>query len=155
MDFLSLFITLTYILIAQATTPTTFPNLDCLLAAEKTRLQTETKLDNRIKIYDMASARCENALKGSLQNQDLQAVPAELDSWMKLLEASLKDIEGSAARKDRSHALIRYEIHLRKSISNVQELKLKASADQIDSFETWLTRAEEIHKRFVDMLFQR
>jgi hypothetical protein len=74
---------------------------------------------------------------------------------MSLLESSLEDVKGSTARKDKSRALIRYEIHLRKAIGNVQELKHKASADQFDDLEAWLTRAEEIHRKFVDMLFQR
>jgi len=112
-------------------------------------------LDNRVKIYHEASTRCQNSLTANLRSQDPQPAGTQLKSWMSLLESSLEDVKGSTARKDKSRALIRYEIHLRKAIGNVQELKHKASADQFDDLEAWLTRAEEIHRKFVDMLFQR
>ncbi len=142
-------------LLLQAGLLSSTPGPDGLLDSERARLERETKLDKRIKIYEAASIRYQNALAASVQNQELQIIPAQLKSWTNLLDTSLKDVENSTARKDKSKALIHYEIHLRKAISDMQELKLKASVEQFDAFEAWLKRAEEIHKRFVDMLFQR
>lgn len=136
-------------------TGTGAPAPDCLLAAEKARLQTDAKLDDRLKIYDGASVRCRDFVTAAVKSQDLQSIPRVLKCWTGLLEDSLKDLEQSTVRKDKSKALRRFEINLRKEIGDMQELKLKASADQFDSFEAWLTRAEAIRKRFVDMLFQR
>ena len=155
MVLLSLSLTLICSLAMQAAPLAPAPGPDCLLATEHNRLQTETNLNGRIKIYSEASTRCQNSLAALVRHQDLQEVPAQLKSWLNLLEISLEDINGSTARKDKSKALIRYEIHLRKAIGNVQEIKLKASADQFDDFERFLAKAQEIHKHFVNMLFQR
>jgi len=155
MVLLSLSLTLICSLAMQAAALAPAPGPDCLLATEQSRLQTEIKLNNRIKIYDEASTRCQNSLAALVRHQDLQAVPAQLKSWLNLLEISLKDIDSSTARKDKSRNLIRYEIHLRKAVGNVQELKLKATADQFDDFERFIARAQEIHKKLVNMLFQR
>ncbi len=147
-------LTLICSLLFQAVIPSPAAGPDGLLDVERSRLEKETKLDNRIKIYEAASIRCQNSLSGMIQSQELQRVPSQLKSWLSLLETSLKDVEQTPSRKDKSHALIRYEIHLRKAISNLQELKLKASVDEFDDFEAWLARAEEIRKKFVNMLFQ-
>ncbi len=141
-------------LVQSGTVPPT-PGPDGLLDSERARLQHETKLDGRIKVYDAASSRYQTSLTKSLGSQSMPDVPSQLKSWANLLESSLKDIEGSTARKDKSKALIHFEIHLRKAISDMQELRLKAPIDQFSDFESWLAKAEEVHKKFVDMLFQR
>jgi hypothetical protein len=128
---------------------------DCLEAGERSRLEKEAKLDNRIKIYEEASNRCQQLVTDMVQRQDFQLIPGYLQSWKTLLDKSLGDIEASPGRKDKSRALRKFEIHLRKAISSAQELKLKATVDQFDAFETWLRRAEQVHKKFVDFLFER
>ncbi len=142
-------------LLIQAGVLSTTPGPDGLLDSERARLERETKLDRRIKVFEAASMRYQGALTVSIQKQELQGVSAQLKSWTNLLESSLKDVERSTSRKEKSKALIHYEIHLRKAISDMQELKLKASVDEFDAFESWLSRAEHVHKKFVDMLFQR
>jgi len=151
----SLHLAMTWGLLLQAGLLSTVPGPDGLLDAERVRLEREVKLDRRIKIFEAASIRYQNSITSSVQNQELQTVPTQLKSWANLLESSLKDVEKSTARKDKSKALIHYEIHLRKAVSDIQELKLKASVDELDSFESWLAKAEEVRKKFVDMLFQR
>jgi hypothetical protein len=146
-------ITLIYGLITQAGAVVQAP--DCLQVADRSRLEKETKLDNRIKIYEEASNHCQQLVTDMVQRQDFQLVPGYLQSWGNLLDTSLKDIEGSPGRKDKSRALRKFEIHLRKAESAIQELKLKATVDEFDAFEGWLHRAEQVHKRFVDFLFQR
>ena len=128
---------------------------ECLEAGEKSRLEKEPKLDNRIKIYEEASNRCQQLITDMVQRQDFQLVPGYLHSWNMLLDTSLSDIADSPGRKDKSRALRKYEIHLRKSITTIQDLKVKAAADQFDAFEAWVHDAEQVHKRFVDLLFQR
>ncbi len=127
----------------------------CLLPAERDRLSREPKLDARIKIYDEANTRCETELTEYIQKSELQQVPSHLKRWMALLDISLKDIEDSKSRKEKSKALIKFEIHLRKSISTVQEAKLKAQVEQLEDFESWLTRADQIHTRLVGILFPK
>ena len=128
---------------------------NCLLPAERERLQREPKLDNRIKIYDEANKRCEAELTKLVQGGETQPVSNLLKQWISLLESSKKDIDESKTRKDKSKALIRYEIHLRKSISTVQEAKLKSQVEQLEEFESWLTRAEKVHSAFVAALFPK
>ncbi len=128
---------------------------NCLLPAERERLQREPKLDNRIKIYDEANRRCEAELTKLVQSGETQPVSNHLKRWISLLESSRKDIEETKTRKDKSKALIRYEIHLRKSISTVQEAKLKSQVEQLEDFESWLTRAEKVHSAFVAALFPK
>jgi hypothetical protein len=128
---------------------------DCLEVGEKSRLEKEPKLDNRIKIYEEASNRCQQLVTNMVQRQDFQLLPVYLQSWSTLLDKSLSDIEGSPVRKDKSRALRKFEIQLRKAVGTLQDLKVKASVDQFDDFETWLHHAEQVRRRFVDLLFQR
>jgi len=127
----------------------------CFEAGDKSRLEKEGKLDSRIKIYEEVSNRCQQLVTDKVQRQDFQPVPGYLQSWSALLDKSLADIEASPGRKDKSRALRKFEIHLRKAISSAQELKLKATVDQFDAFENWLHSAEQVHKKFVDFLFER
>jgi hypothetical protein len=140
---------------AQVPGPAPIPGPDCLTPVEKIRLQTESKLDNRIKIYGEVCARCTDNLSHLIQQQQLQEVPALLQSWIEMLEASLKDIEASPGRKDKSRALVRYEIRLRKAIGTVQESKIKTNLEQQDQFERWLAQAETIRKKLVVILFPK
>ncbi len=131
------------------------PDAPCLLPAEELRLQREPKLDNRIRIYEAASARCADSVQRALAAPNPPPVSAALANWMQLLERSLKDVEKTADRKRKSKALIRYEIQLRKSITEVQDAKMKASYEGMEEISAWATRADAIRKRFVDILFQR
>jgi hypothetical protein len=126
-----------------------------LADTEKARLLREPKLDNRIKIYDAVNTRFDAALIGMLQRQELDSGPSLLKSWGDLLDQASVDIDSSPGRKEKSKALIRYEIHLRKSISAVQEAKIKATVEQSDAFESWLERAERIRKKYVAILFPK
>jgi hypothetical protein len=128
---------------------------DCLQAADRIRLEKETKLDNRIQIYEEASIRCQHLVTNMVQHQDFQFASGCLQSWGDLIEKSLHDVETSTVRKEKSRALKKYEIHLRKAVSAIQELKLKGTVDQFDAFEAWLNRAEHVRKKFVDFLFPR
>ncbi len=142
-------------IVAQSPTPGAPQDTGCLLPAEKLRLQTETKLDNRIKMYEAASTRCESIVQYALSTPTPPSITPTLNGWMQLLEASLKDIEQSADRKNKSKALIRYEIQLRKAISELQDFKMKGSYEQLQEIDAWTEKAENIRKKFVDILFQR
>ncbi len=124
-----------------------------LTAAEKDALQREQKIDNRIKIYDNASERLSKTVESLVQKDSYQSVPDALRSWGDVLEMAAKDIDSNASRKKKSKALIRFEIRLRKEIGAAQEYKIRAPVDQQDLFNSWLNRAEEIRKKFVDILF--
>ncbi len=126
---------------------------DGLTAAEKEQLGREKKIDGRIKIYSGASTRQFKTLEAEVLKEDFQPVPASLKSWGALLDLAIKDISENASRKRKSKALIRFEIQLRKDLSDVQGFKIRAPVDQQDAFDAFLNHAEEIRKKFVDILF--
>jgi hypothetical protein len=124
-----------------------------LTAAEQAALRREKNVDGRIKIYDRASARWSKDLEAQTLKDDFQAVPDTLKAWRQLLELAVKDIDQNASRKKKSRDLIRCEIQLRKQISNVQGIKIRAPLDQQSDFDAWLGRAEEVRKKFVEIIF--
>jgi hypothetical protein len=126
---------------------------DALTGAEKAQLQKEQKLDNRIKIYDRASIRMSKTLEALAIREDFEPVPAALEKWTALLSLAARDIQEHASRKKKSKALIRYEIGLRRALSDVQSYKIRAPVDQQDTFDSFLKHAEAIRKSFVDILF--
>jgi hypothetical protein len=128
---------------------------DVLTPAEREQLQGETKIDRRIKIYEAASVRLHKALGEAVAKGDFQSVPETLKSWTSLLAISLKDIEASAGQKKRPKSLIRYEIQVRKAISDMQDYKVRAPIEQQDTFDSCLSQAEAIRKQFVEILFLR
>ncbi len=129
--------------------------MDCLSAREKARLEKEVKLDSRVKVYDEVCQRYENELILLIQLQDSKALLLHLKCWNDVLDQSLKDIQDSPGRKDKSKALIRYEIHLRKAINTVQESKTRADVEMLDAFETWLAHAEADRQKMVSFLFPK
>jgi hypothetical protein len=128
--------------------------LDWATSAERTRLQSQEKIENRIKVYELASERYRKEVMEYAGRQEFDALTQILASWTQLLEESHKDIDANIGRKKKSRALIRYEIQLRKSIGDMQQTKLKARADDLEEFESWVDRAEEIRKTFVNILFR-
>ena len=124
-----------------------------LTAAEKSALEKEKKIDNRIKVYQAASVRLSRLMQGALQEHDFARLEQGSENWVKLLSASLEDIEGNVNRKKKSRALINFEIHLRRTILDLKNFKFRLPADQEDRFDSWLDRAEEAHKKIVAILF--
>ena len=124
-----------------------------LTAAEKSALEKEKKIDNRIKVYQAASVRLSRLMQGALQEHDFARLEQGSENWVKLLSASLEDIEGNVNRKKKSRALINFEIHLRRTILDLKNVKFRLPADQEDRFDSWLDRAEEAHKKIVAILF--
>ena len=148
------------ILVVNAVTPqsqsaTPWLRQNILTPLEKSQLEAEDKIENRIRTYGLASARVHKLIEGAVLKEDLQKVAENFECWSDLLASSLKDIEKSVERKKKSKALIRYEIQLRKSIADITELKIRVSLEEQKSFDTWLEQAEEIRRKFVDILFQR
>ncbi len=91
----------------------------------------------------------------TISKQDFDFIPAMLRCWKDRLTASLQDIEAKVNRKKKSGALIDYEIQFRKSIFYVNDVRLKAPYTQQDDFDSWISQAELVHQKFVDILFQR
>src|SRR5437867_13178476 len=87
-----------------------------LTAAEKSALEKEKKIDNRIKVYQAASARLSRLMQGALQEHDFARLEQGSENWVKLLSASLEEIEENVNRKKKSRALIHFAIHLRRTI---------------------------------------
>jgi hypothetical protein len=145
-------ITFALCLVAQTASA---PGSTCLLDVEKAQLQQEARLDSRLKIYEAAFGRCENELRALVGRQESQKVRSHLVSWAGLLDLALKDIEASPGRKNRSKALRRIEIRLRRAIGTMQAARLRSPADQQEDFESWLTHAEGVRKKMVAILFPK
>ncbi len=128
---------------------------DGLNPTEKAQLEKEEKIDNRIKIYEGASTRWHGAIRRGVSTNDYNGIPEIMKAWTSLLTASLKDIDEHMQRKKKSRALIQYEIQLRKEITEMQDFKLKAPLELQEDFEQWMANAEDVHKKFVDILFLR
>ncbi|NWG12960.1 MAG: hypothetical protein HXY20_05430 [Acidobacteria bacterium] len=122
-------------------------------AAEKSRLQREQKVDNRIRIYMAASDERQRAVQKAMAERNSEAVSVILRSWIDVLDYSLEDIQTNAGRKSRSKALRNYEIHLRKAVLSINDLKTKGTYEQLEEFEAWLKHAEEVRSRVVAILF--
>ena len=143
-------------LVGQASSAPPAPGaLESLTATEKGQLEREPNVDNRIRVYEAANLRFQKQVEGEFQNDEFDRIPPQLGAWTEMLETSRKDVEANANRKKKSRAVIRYEIQLRKTISEVKNLALKATADHQKYLEDWLNSAERVRKSLVDVLFQR
>jgi hypothetical protein len=126
-----------------------------LNSEEKLKIQKETNINSRIKIYKQASERIQKSIQDAITKNNFETVPNDLNAWTSLLSESLKDIEANLKSKKKSKDLIRYEIQVRKAISDTQNYKIKAPIDQQDLFDSCLGKAEEIRKKYLDILFKR
>ena len=131
------------------------PGPDGLTPTERSKLEKEEKVDSRIRVYETASARFHKSVRSAVQKQEFEIIEEDLNSWMKVLSASLEDIEANVNRKKMSRPLIRFEIHLRKAFLDLQDLKHKAPPEEQDKIETWLGRADGIRNSFLNILFKR
>jgi hypothetical protein len=131
------------------------PGPDGLTPTERGKLEKEEKVDSRIRVYEDASTRFHKSVRNAVQKQEFENVEEDLNSWMKVLSASLEDIEANVNRKKMSRPLIRFEIHLRKAFLDLQDLKHKAPLEEQEKIETWLGRADGIRNSFLNILFKR
>lgn len=127
----------------------------CLNAVEQKRLSAEEKIDGRVNVYRRISERLHLSIESTVAKQNFDDVPALVRCWRELLTVSLKDIEANINRKKKSGALINYEIQVRKSIVDMDDVRLKVPSPQESDFEAWISQAKAAHGRFVDILFQR
>jgi hypothetical protein len=127
---------------------------DCFSPVERAQFEKAVSIDNRIKIYEKVSIRLQQELATAVTKEDFQSVPRTLNNWNSLLSKSLEDIEANLKSKKKSRALINYEIQIRKSIDRVQNLKIRATMDLQDPFDSCLEQAEKVRRRFVEILFR-
>ena len=123
-------------------------------ANEKARIEKADKVDGRIKVYEAASKRIQQALESAIKANDFQAFPDNLNLWMSLLSKSLEDIEANLKAKKKPRSLINYEIQVRKSITNMENFKIRVPVDQQDLVDSCLAHAEKVRKRYVEILFR-
>jgi hypothetical protein len=127
----------------------------CLTVSETKRLAGQEKIDGRIKIYKDVSERFHRAVMDAVSRKSFDGIPSILSCWKSHLSVSLKDIEANINRKKKSGALIDYEIHLRKSIIDMSDARLRTTVEKQTDFESWIAQADAARQRFVDILFQR
>ena len=128
-------------------------DLSATTPAERVKLDNSSKVDDRIRIYESASKRLLGSAKALAEAQKLTEIKDLLLSWSDLIAASKEDIEKNVNRKKKSRALILYEIHLRKAIGEVNNLRLAYPAVDDQYWQFWLDKAESARKRFVGILF--
>jgi hypothetical protein len=127
---------------------------DIFSPAEKAQIESAANVERRIKVYESASRRIQKTLEAAAAKDNFDAVPENLKLWNALLSKSLEDIEINLKAKKKSRALISYEIQVRKSIDSMKNIKIKAPVDQQDFFDSCLSEAEAVRKKFVEILFQ-
>jgi hypothetical protein len=122
---------------------------------EKTQLEKANSVDRRIKVYTAATKRIDKSLREAVSKGQFETVAADLKLWTSLLSKSLEDIEANLKSKKKSRDLIKYEIQVRKTLSNLQDYRIQAPIEQQEEFDSCLAEAEAIRQKFVDILFPR
>jgi hypothetical protein len=120
---------------------------------EQGKTEQTNSVERRIKIYQTASARIQRSIQEAVSKEEFQSVPDKLKIWTSLISGSLEDIEANLNKKKKSNALIDYEIHLRRAVATTKDLKIRASVDQQEIFDSCLAQAEKVRRRFVQILF--
>lgn len=122
---------------------------------ERAQLRQEKKVDGRIKVYDAASQRLLKSVGARIKEENRDGLTAALSDWSRVLGEALEDVELSVQPGKKPKALIRFEIQLRKAISELEGLKMNSGVETFDLLGSWIAQAEEVRSRFVDILFQR
>jgi hypothetical protein len=143
------------LVIQERTSPLNMKEALLLTPAEKSLLERESDIDARIRIYETASLRFQKSLQAALKQPEIEELLEDLESWVKMLSASLEDIESNVNRKKKSRALIRYEIQVRKTVGDLQDARPNIPVESQKKFDSYLGRADVMRKTFVDILFQR
>ena len=128
---------------------------DAFSPAERSRLQRESKIDGRVKVYDAASQRLLKSVTAKVRENDLGGLKTALSDWSRVLTEALKDVEASVKPGKKPKPLMRFEIQLRKAIAEIEGFKTTSGVEVFDLLNAWITQAEETRSRFVDILFQR
>jgi hypothetical protein len=122
---------------------------------EKGQLARAIEVEQRIKVYTAASSRIQQTLRGMAANGDFAGIPASLQVWNTLLSGSLQDIEANLKTKKKSRALIRYEIQVRKLLTEAQEYKNGIPEEDGETFRSLLAQADKTRKQFVEIIFKQ
>jgi hypothetical protein len=122
---------------------------------EKEQLARAINVEQRIKVYITASSRIQQTLHGLAADGDFAKIPDSLQVWNTLLSGSLRDIEANLKTKKKSRALIRYEIQVRKLLTEVQEYKNNIPEEDAETFKSLLAQADKIRKQFVEIIFRQ
>lgn len=130
------------------------PMPDGFSSFERSKLTAAPNVERRIRIYTGFSDDRRRSIEKAVAEQDFDTISLVLRSWRQVLDYSIADIQQNAGQKSKSKALKNYEIHLRKAISTVGDLKTKGgSYEQFEQFESWLNHASEAQKKLVAILF--
>jgi hypothetical protein len=136
----------------QAVPVPAFPE-GVLTPAERSRIEGEKDVNDRIKIYEKASSRIHGNILKAISQEDFRTIPEAVRLWIQLLEGALQDIEADPKPKKKSRPLIRFEIQVRKAIVALKDGKIRTPVDLHDLFDSCIARAGDIHKRLVEILF--
>jgi hypothetical protein len=147
----SLFLILNLLVQIAAASPAA---VEVFTPKEKSQLSLSRSLNGRIKIYDEAALRIMEDLQENLKKEQFETVPDVLTTWVALLQISISDIETDGRANKKSKQLRKFEIHIRKAIKDLPDIKLKVPFEQHDAFDSCIAKAEIIRKKMIDILFK-
>lgn len=127
---------------------------DFLTPSEKSQIEREDNVENRIRIYESASARIHRTIRALIERQEFPELLPQMRAWQDLTAEAFRDIDRNIGRKKKSKNLIRFEIQLRKALLDLRNLKFQIPHEYQDEFESVLDRVDGVHKKLVDILFQ-
>jgi hypothetical protein len=140
-----------FVLLLQADNSPTV--VDGFSTAERLQLNSKSKIEDRIRIYESVSSRYHKSIEQAADKHDFEKIPDLLRSWTSAISKSHTDINQNIDRKKKSNALIKFEIQLRKSIVDMRDARIKAPVDDQDYYNDWIAHAEEVRRQFVDIIF--
>src|SRR5213593_2181910 len=126
---------------------------DFLTPAEKTQLEREENVENRIRVYESVSARMYKSIRNLVEEKEFQHLPEQLKIWPDFLDVAFRDIDQKISRKKKSKNLIHLEIQLRKALLDLRDIKFHVPPEYQDQFESELDRVEAFRKKLVEILF--
>jgi hypothetical protein len=128
---------------------------DVFSPKEKEEFEKADSIDRRIRVYISASRRIQKSIHQAVARGQFQSVPGDLEQWTTLLVKSLEDVETNLRPQKKSKSLIKYEIDLRKALTELDDYKIKSPIEEQDAFDACLAKAKAVHKRFVEIIFPR
>jgi hypothetical protein len=126
---------------------------DFLTPAEKTQLEREENIENRIRVYESVSIRMCKSIRSLVEEKDFQRLPEQLKIWPDFLSMAFRDIDQKISRKKKSKNLIHLEIQLRKALFDLRDLKFHVPPEYQEQFDSELDRVETLRRKLVEILF--
>jgi len=121
--------------------------------SEKKRLASSKSLNDRINVYDTAFERIRKEIEKDIRNDRFADASRTLKTWSALLDVSQADIEATINPKKKPGRIRQYEIHLRQTIRELRNLRIRSPMELYDALLSFEEHAEETRRKFMIILF--